>query len=107
MRLEAKTCLSRYHKGNRQILNHVSVSADRVIVWGLQHPVVLARLRSVKYWPVMNSQMKARFYWMESHFRNIKVTVRSAVDLAASQEAVNPRRKMKPFWKKVVCWMNA
>lgn len=76
MRLEAKDLSFRYHKGNRQILNHVSVSLDSSDRLGLAAPSGFARLRSVKYWPVMNSQMKARFYWTESHFRNIKVTVR-------------------------------
>ena len=38
MRLEAKDLSFRYHKGNRQILNHVSVSLDSSDRLGLAAP---------------------------------------------------------------------
>lgn len=38
MKLEAKDLSFRYHKGNRQILNHVSVSLDSKDRLGLAAP---------------------------------------------------------------------
>lgn len=47
MKLEAKDLSFRYHKGNRQILNHVSVSFDSKDRLGLAAPADLEKLRFV------------------------------------------------------------
>ena len=76
MRLEAKDLSFRYHKGNRQILNHVSVSLDSSDRLGLAAPSGFGKTTFCKILAGYEQPDEGQVYWTESHFRNIKVTVR-------------------------------
>ena len=94
MKLEAKDLSFRYHKGNRQILNHVSVSFDSKDRLGLAAPSGFGKLRFVRYLQVMNSRIKVRFVRWKA-LSQYKGYCPVQLIWQHPQEAVNPRRRMK------------
>ena len=77
MKLEAKDLSFCYHKGNRQILNHVSLSFDSSERLGLAAPSGFGKTTFCKILAGYEGYCPVQLIWQHP------------------QEAVNPRRKMK------------
>ena len=76
MKLEAKDLSFCYHKGNRQILNHVSLSFDSSERLGLAAPSGFGKTTFCKILAGYEKPDEGWFYWTESRFQNTKAIVR-------------------------------
>ena len=95
MRLEAKDLSFRYHKGNRQILNHVSVSLDSSDRLGLAAPSGFGKTTFCKILAGYEQPDEGQVLLDGKPLSEYKGYCPVQLIWQHPQEAVNPRRKMK------------
>ena len=95
MRLEAKDLSFRYHKGNRQILNHVSVSLDSSDRLGLAAPSGFGKTTFCKILAGYEQPDEGQDLLDGKPLSEYKGYCPVQLIWQHPQEAVNPRRKMK------------
>lgn len=95
MRLEAKDLSFRYHKGNRQILNHVSVSLDSSDRLGLAAPSGFGKTTFCKILAYYEQPDEGQVLLDGKPLSEYKGYCPVQLIWQHPQEAVNPRRKMK------------
>ena len=95
MRLEAKDLSFRYHKGNRQILNHVSVGLDSSDRLGLAAPSGFGKTTFCKILAGYEQPDEGQILLDGKPLSEYKGYCPVQLIWQHPQEAVNPRRKMK------------
>lgn len=95
MRLEAKDLSFRYHKGNRQILNHVSVGLDSSDRLGLAAPSGFGKTTFCKILAGYEQPNEGQVLLDGKPLSEYKGYCPVQLIWQHPQEAVNPRRKMK------------
>lgn len=95
MKLEAKDLSFRYHKGNRQILNHVSVSLDSKDRLGLAAPSGFGKTTFCKILAGYEQPDEGQVLLDGKPLSQYKGYCPVQLIWQHPQEAVNPRRRMK------------
>ena len=95
MKLEAKDLSFRYHKGNRQILNHVSVSFDSKDRLGLAAPSGFGKTTFCKILAGYEQPDKGQVLLDGKPLSQYKGYCPVQLIWQHPQETVNPRRRMK------------